>query len=533
MKKLKINTALFLLTMATTSFAQNSDIFIAVTKSGNNGYIAKTSDNGKTITTIWNSEMDAKTGQNRLFDIASGSGKLVAVGNMMLVSNDNGKTWIESNMYHYTGASVFASKSSLACVTYGNGFFVAAAPFHIIYSKDGENWKFVRTDELSTAEKSAKENPSGLSLEDIAKDPKLHGKRPSIGEFPPEITPGLRFPRAITYAQGKFYLTGGNGMMTGKILKIEGDKIVVEKDIAFTGNAAKLNTGGLADIVWDGKNTLVATSISTKSAYSTDMGNTWNYIENPANNQIWGLAYNNGTWIAASPFEDIFTSTDITSGWQTNEKRGGGRAPVTDMDYINGNYILVGNNGAFFISPDGKKWERTSETMYGFNIQGITSLIDREGNTTGSNNTNTSNEWINYNFNNASIATNYTVLVHNNGSVVEKKMSSVEIQTVSTKGSEKIIVSAKKLSGSANKQKVIEGVTNSYKNAAKPGSVKEEQVTYNGLTGTSLSYTSSKTGQLMSTFNAVSDNNQLIIIACVNMSEKNAQTIINSFNLEK
>ena len=92
---------------------------------------------------------------------------------------------------------------------------------------------------------AAAKNPSGLSLEDIAKDPKLHGKRPSVGEFPPEINPGLNVPRHILFAGGKFFVTGGNGQMTGKVLKIEGDKILLEKDLPFSGNAASLNSGGL------------------------------------------------------------------------------------------------------------------------------------------------------------------------------------------------------------------------------------------------------------------------------------------------
>ena len=47
--------------------------------------------------------------------------------------------------------------------------------------------------------------------------------------------------------------------MKGRVLKIEGDKIVVESELPFPGEGAKLNTEGLADIAWDGKNFLVAT----------------------------------------------------------------------------------------------------------------------------------------------------------------------------------------------------------------------------------------------------------------------------------
>ncbi len=367
-----ILSALLVCVLGISIQAQNTEIFMAITKNGTNGYIGKTIDNGKSIDIIWDSKLEAKTGQNRLFDIAYGDGILVAVGNIMLSSKDDGKTWTESNLYFYTGDPAFANRRNIVSVAYGNGFFVAAAPYHFIYSKDGISWKYVRTGELTAAEKNAKDKPSGLSLEDIEKDPKLHGKRPSVGEFPPEISPGLQFPRAVIFANGKFYVTGGSGKMTGKVLKIDGDKIVVEKDLPFSGEGAKLSSGGLEDIAWDGKSTFVATSISTKSAYSTDMGATWKYIENPKKNQIWGLAYGNGTWVAASPFEDAFLSSDITKGWTESVTRGGGRAPVNDMIYTNGTFILTGGNNAVFVSTDGKNWERTSELEFGYTIHGIT-----------------------------------------------------------------------------------------------------------------------------------------------------------------
>jgi len=357
--------------VATSISAQKSTLFMAVTKNGNTGYITKSQDNGKTVEIVWDGDMDAASSQNRLFDIAYGDGKIVAVGNSMLVSEDNGKTWSENNLYTYTGKPVFSARKNLSCVTYGDGFFVAASSFHFIYSKDGKNWKFVRSGKLTAAEENAKKNPSGLSLADIKKDPKLHSKRPSVGEFPPEIHPGLKTPRAITFAKGKFYVVGGNGMMTGKVLKIEGDKIVVESDLGFTGNAAKLTSGGLQQIEWDGSNTLVATSISTKSTYSTDTGKSWKYMHNPDKNQIWALAFNNGKWVAASPFEGIFSTNDIQLKWTNTIKRGGGRAPVNDMIFANGNFILVGNDNAIIISVDAENWQRTSKKDYGFHIQGL------------------------------------------------------------------------------------------------------------------------------------------------------------------
>ncbi len=345
-------------------------LFTVITKNGNTGYVQKSSDGGFTWNTVWDGEMDAQTGQNRLFGIASGNGTIVAVGNIIITSKDGGQSWTETEMKGYAGNNIFSNRSALSSIAYGNGFFVAAGPFQFLYSKDGINWKYVRTGEMTGAEISAAKNPSGLSLEDIAKDPKLHGKRPSVGEFPPEIHPGLKVPRHVLHAGGKFYVSGGNGLMTGKILTIEGDKIVVEKDMAFTGNGSSLNSGGLQRMAWDGKSTIFATSISTKSAYSTDMGETWKYMFNPNKNQIWAVAYHEGSWVAASPFEDIFYSNDLQNF--ESLKRAGGRAAVQDMIYANDRFLLVGTDNQVFGSLDGKQWELLSKKVYGMKIQAIT-----------------------------------------------------------------------------------------------------------------------------------------------------------------
>ena len=72
-----------------------------------------------------------------MFDVAYGNGKIVAVGNIMLASKDYGKIWTERNLCFLIEEPAFANRRNLTCVTYGNGFFVAAAPYHFIYSKDG------------------------------------------------------------------------------------------------------------------------------------------------------------------------------------------------------------------------------------------------------------------------------------------------------------------------------------------------------------------------------------------------------------
>lgn len=340
-----------------------------IIKGGSTGYIQSSVDAGKTWNTVWDGEMDAMTRASKLYDITYADGTLVAVGQIILVSKDKGKTWKEITLYQYNGSNAFG-RNNLKTITYGGGYFVAACANHIIYSKDGENWKFVRTDKLSTAEKYAKENPSGLSLEDIKKDPKLHGKRPSIGEFAPEITPGIKVAHDIIFAKDRFLVSGGNGAMEGLMLKIEGNKVVKIKDLTFTGNAATLNTGGLKKLAYDGGSTILAVSNSTKSAYSTDLGENWRYMFNPDKNQGWVACYNNGKWFSASPFGDLFYSDDITTKW-AGSKKAWSTAPITDMIYTGNQYVVVGNDSVVFTSSDGENWNMVSKKNFGMHMQSI------------------------------------------------------------------------------------------------------------------------------------------------------------------
>ncbi|MCB9196502.1 MAG: hypothetical protein H6598_09785 [Flavobacteriales bacterium] len=529
MKKTLISLMLSQIVIVATS----QTLFMAVTKSGNNGYILKSEDYGKTLTTVWDSEMQASSGQNRLFDICYGDGKLVAVGNTILTSNDQGNTWAENNVYQYTGDIAFLNKNSMKCIAYGNGYFVAAGAFHIIYSKDGINWKFVRTGELTKAEQDAKKKPSGLSLEDIKKDPKLASVRPSIGEFPPEITPGLQYPLDILFADGKFYLVGGNRSMDGKVLKLEDDKIVVEREIGFEGNATALTTGGVKCIAWDGKSTLLACTNSTKSAYSKDMGKTWNYFFNPGKNQVWGVAYNDGTWTSVSPFADVFTSKDLVN-WETST-RDGGSAPLNDMVFANGRYILVGNNGAVFSSLDGLKWERTSETLYGMHIQGVCSMTGSDaGGEQGQIDNNSNNEYFSkYNLINIAFETNYTLKVFSEGLTSLEESNENEIQLINKLGPKKIILSDRKLSeqylAKNSHEKIVSDVVATFKKSSAEGEFKSDPCTINGYNGYKVSIKTTS-GTYMTAFTSVIGK-KLVILNCVGMTHEESDLVINSLNV--
>lgn len=379
MKKNRIQTVLFSLVgllFAGSLLAQDDlpswpggkAIFTSINKSGKQGLIKKSVDGGKTWQTLWDGEMDG-TAASRMSGIASGNGKIVAVGNTILCSTDGGKTWKETIMRTFTGENLFDGRNFIKSVAFGNGIFVAAGPFRTLYSTDGENWEYVRSGELSVREKKQKENPSGLSLEDIKKDPKLHGKIPSVGVFPPDIPVGLKITNYVMFANNKFYVLGGMRKFEGIVLEKQGDRVVKVKDLVFTGNAS---TGGAAlRAAWDGKSTITILSDSYMTAYSTDNGETWKYKKNPANKQAKAIAFSNGKWVAASPFNDIFTSTDISTGWQLGT-RTGERSAVNDMIYANGRYILFGNDNMVFASKNGENWVDVQDTkQYGDHIRGV------------------------------------------------------------------------------------------------------------------------------------------------------------------
>jgi len=352
MKNTILLLAFFVLSLS-GSFAQLSPwpdtqtpLFAAVTKSGNTGYIVKSDNGGHSWTTVWDGEMNAQSANNRLYDIASGGGKVVAVGNTILVSEDNGASWKEIQLFGKANQQFFTGKSgAMTGIAYGDGMFVAAGPFHIVFSTDGQTWKFFNT------------------------------TQPAGDQYPDDALPGPKNPLTVEYIDGEFFVMGGNMNMQGAVFKQQDNGLIKVRDITFSGNGASLTAGGLKSLLYDGKNTLVALSNSTKSAYSTDKGKTWNYIFNPGKNQGSCGAYGNGKWIGASPFEDVFYMEDVAQGWQT-KKRGGGRAPVNDMIYAKDRFIMVANNSSVLASPDGLNWEKISSGSFGMHYMAVSAYQD-------------------------------------------------------------------------------------------------------------------------------------------------------------
>ncbi|MCP4158207.1 MAG: hypothetical protein GY757_61475, partial [bacterium] len=210
-----------------------------------------------------------------------------------------GETWEETVLENFDNEQMFATNKPLRAVTYGNGMFVAIGPNHVLYSRDGLDWKYVRTGKLSEEEERRK-------------------KAKIKGEYPPDITENLMFPLDVIHMNDVFVVTGGSRDCVVAIYSIFKEKLVLDKKKKLSkqfGRIAKLTSGGLKSIAYDGRSTLVAMTNSDKYIYSNDLGTTWNFSYTPERKPGAGVVYANKTWTAAATREGIFFTADVKSGW--------------------------------------------------------------------------------------------------------------------------------------------------------------------------------------------------------------------------
>jgi photosystem II stability/assembly factor-like uncharacterized protein len=306
------------------------------------GYIYQSEDQGISWQIVWDGRIHAKTLENRVKDIVFGNGRLVAVGNTILMSKNGGKNWTEIILRNFPYIPMFTSNHYIKSVAYGDGFFVAAAPGYVLYSKDGLDWKYVRAGEMTAAEKRKKK----------------YGKYE--GNYPPDKTDDLMFPLDIEFAEGRFYVSGGNRECAVAVYEInDKEKLVRIKKSSLKKRyeeKAKLPSGGLTSITFDGFNTLVALSNSTKYAFSTDMGITWNFSSIPGNMPGSAVTFSNGVWWAASKGKKVYYTEDITAVWQSVSEDFLD-IEINNIAFINEQFFIFGNNGKIFSSIDGEIWE--------------------------------------------------------------------------------------------------------------------------------------------------------------------------------
>ncbi|MBT4290044.1 MAG: hypothetical protein HOD92_22190 [Deltaproteobacteria bacterium] len=356
----------FLLLFPLQSFllAQETELkdmlYTTAIKYNRTGYIYQSEDLGVSWEIAWDGRIHAKTLNNRVTDIVFGDGRLVAVGNTILMSQNGGKDWNEIILRNYPYTQMFTSNQYIKSVAYGNGFFVAAASKYILYSKDGMDWKYVRVEEMTAAEKRKKK----------------YGKYD--GNYPPDKSEDLMFPLDIEYAEGRFYVSGGSRECAIAVYEInEKEKLVRVKKTSLKKRYAEkalLASGGLNSIIFDGYNSLVALSNSNKYAFSTDMGVTWNFSIFPGNIPGSAVTFGNGVWWAVSKEKDLYSSNDIGVGWQLFSEELID-IEINNIAFLNEQLFIVGNNGKIFSSFDGLTWEESliADENLGLDILSIAS----------------------------------------------------------------------------------------------------------------------------------------------------------------
>lgn len=335
-------------------------LFATAIKHNRLGYIYKSEDLGVSWQIAWDGRIHAKTLDNRVKDIAYGDGKLVAVGNTILMSQNGGNDWNEIILRNYPYTQMFTSNKYLRSVAYGNGFFVAVAPNYVLYSKDGMDWNYVRVEEMTAAEKRKKK----------------YGKYD--GNYPPDKNDNLMFPLDIEYAEGRFYVSGGSRECAIAVYEInEKEKLLRIKKPTLKkryAEKAKLSFGGLNSIIFDGFNSLVALSNNNKYAFSTDMGVTWNFSIFPGNIPGAAVTFGNGVWWGVSQEKTLYSSEDIGFGWQLFSEELVD-IKINNIAFLNEQLFILGNNGKIFSSFDGRTWEESmiAENNLGLEVLSIAS----------------------------------------------------------------------------------------------------------------------------------------------------------------
>ena len=340
---------------AVQTWERRHALFAAVTQNGRKGFIRRSVDGGVTWKTVWDAGLHARTRENRITDIAYGNGRLVAVGNTIVVSDDRGATWKEIVLKNYDQEQMFVSNKPLTAVTFGGGFFVTVGPNHVLYSSDGFSWKYVRFEKLSAAEQRRK-------------------KAKKKGEYPPDLTQNLMFPLDIVYAGGLFFVSGGSRDGVIATYSVVEETLVLYRKrelVKEYGKSARLRSGGMQSIAYNGRTGLLAASGGNRYMVSNDLGATWIFASFPGQDTGTAVLFSKEKWLAATTGGKVYFTHDIGSGWHKPNLTGS-RNRINDICYANGFFFIVTDNDTVIRSPDEKHWALAFRGAKGFHIMGIT-----------------------------------------------------------------------------------------------------------------------------------------------------------------
>ena len=239
--------------------------------------------------------------------VVYGNGLFVAVG-YNIISSPDGIIWTERN----------SSLSSLRDVAYGNGMYVACNHSYgrIMTSSDGITW-------------TERNTPVSIG-----------GDSPILYN--------------VCYAAGLFVMVGSSGTI-----------LTSPDGITWTKRTAP-NTDYYEKVSYV-NNKFVITGISGKLITSTN-GTTWTLQSVSPSKNFNDVCYGNGKYVGVTTTSS-FISTDLVTWtdekpivWYDSYNTSSCPSPLNTIKYFDGfGFVALGStggeNGSFFVSPDGINWE--------------------------------------------------------------------------------------------------------------------------------------------------------------------------------
>jgi len=241
-------------------------------------------------------------------------GLFVVVGdNGTILTSPDGTTWTQRT----SPPGPFGARVHLYDVTYGNGLFVTVGGDNgtILTSPDGTTW--------------AKRN-SGTSND-------LYG---------------------VTYGNGLFVTVGEYGTF---LTSPDGTTWTKSPSDA---SATAAGPPGLAPRIYYGNGLFVAVGGDNGTILTSPDGTTWAKRNSGTSNDLYGLTYGNGLFVAVGDNGTILTSPD-GSTWA--KRNSGTSEEFLGVTYGNGIFLTIGLDGNILISPDGTTWtEGSYENSYSY-----------------------------------------------------------------------------------------------------------------------------------------------------------------------
>ena len=335
---------------------------------------------------------------NDLLCVAYGNGTFVALGNRgaRLSSRDGGVTWLSQN----------EGPVCTMGVTYGNGLFVGVGYEYVADSGTYVAWSQVSPDGLHWTNRVVGSVISPDAVRDMAFG---NGRFVAITGAGQALTStnGLDWtkvemawpfwPQKIVFGNGVFVAIAGDGSMA---VSADG-ALWTERFLPFGGDLARIAFGNGTFVVlkrsdfalpyaWDSRDAaawdnagFIDFSFSAMTfgagrfvalpeygdgtvAFSLD-GTHWNTSTNGPANDIYGLTYGGGQFVAVGDKGSILTSTNgetwiVRVPYRTTNLR-----CIAKGDRLR---VAVGNNGLVFTSPDSVTWTRQSPLSTN-NLRGV------------------------------------------------------------------------------------------------------------------------------------------------------------------